>query len=88
MNPGYYGNCLIWAMTQWLTVGGHFRVVLTPNGGPIPRFLWSWDREHWYYFRPVKPKRYRTLPLWRKIFAIHVLWYQGEIALHKEQKHG
>lgn len=82
--PGYHGNCFIWAFTQWATVGGHFRVVFPANGGPIPRFLWSWDGEHWYYFRPTKPRQYRTLPRWRKIFAIHVLWYQGEIAVHKD----
>ena len=58
------------------------RVVFSPNGGPIPRFLWSWDKERWYYFRPKYPRQYRKLPRWRKIFAVHVLWYQGEIARH------
>ena len=33
----------------------------------------------WYHYQPKYPLHYNDLPRLRKIFMIHVLWFEGHV---------
>lgn len=81
----YHGNCWIWALLQWATLGGKLRFRFA-GAGWVPRLLWSRDGKVWWRFVPDRPVRYSQLPWWRKILPYHVLWYGGRAVVDTDEK--
>lgn len=74
----YHSNCWIWAVLQWVSLGGRLRMYRA-GAGWVPRMAWSFDGETWWRFEPDSRVRYATLPWWRKVLPYHVLWYAGHV---------
>ena len=73
------GNCFIWGILSFLKYGGKLRIIKSEYS-PAPRMLWlnPYDNK-WYFYTPKHPRYYNTLPRLRKIFMIHVLWFEGHV---------
>lgn len=78
------GNCFIWGILSFLKYGGKIRVIKS-EFSPAPRMLWlNPNNNCWYYYTPRHPLRYEDLPRLRKIFMIHVLWFEGYVKQSRE----
>lgn len=78
------GNCFIWGILSFLKYGGKIKVIKS-EFGPAPRMLWlNPNNNCWYYYAPKHPLRYKDLPRLRKIFMIHVLWFEGYVKQSRE----
>ena len=78
------GNCFIWGILSFLKYGGKIRVIKSEHS-PAPRMLWLNPKDgKWYYYTPVRPYNYSKLPRLRKIFMIHVLWFEGHVKQSRE----
>jgi hypothetical protein len=73
------GNCFIWAILSFLKYGGKLKISKS-DFGPIPRMHWLNPNDYkWYHYQPKYPLHYNALPRLRKIFMIHVLWFEGHV---------
>ena len=78
------GNCFIWGLLSFLKYGGKLKISKS-DFGPIPRMHWLNPNDNkWYYYHPKHPLRYNDLPRLRKIFMIHVLWFEGHVKQSRE----
>ena len=71
-------NCWTYAIRQRIKNGGRIRIQWKAYGW-VPRLKWQSNDGHIEYYMPLKRVKWETLPLYKKLFPLHILSFDGKV---------